>query len=357
MSVYIDRINSIKKILKENDGAFISSDVSITYLTGFAHSEGYVLLASDAQYFLVDFRYAEAAKNTVKDYEVIVFSNPFESIDELIKKHSIKNLLIEDSSVTLASYNNLCDKLSADIVTGSELSKTISNTRLIKSADEVEKLKTAQKIAEKAYLEVLNFVKEGISEKEIAARLEFLMKMYGAERVAFDLITITGKNTSLPHGVPSDTIVKKGDFVTFDIGAVYEGYHSDMTRTVAVGCISDEQKEIYDIVLKAHFEGLKSVKAGVSGFDVDKAARDVIVNAGYGQYFGHATGHGVGLEVHEAPNASPRSEYVLSENMTLTVEPGIYLPQKFGVRIEDTVLVTLSGYESFASVPKDLLII
>lgn len=357
MSVFIPRIEKISNILKDKEAALVTSNISITYLTGFQHSEGYVFITEDKSYFLIDFRYAEAVQKAVNHMEIVMFSNAFESINELIGKHNITSILVEDCSVTLSVYTSFNEKLNAEIQNTSELSKIISESRIIKTADEIEKLRTAQKIAEKAYLEVLNFVKPGITEREISARLEFLMKMNGAERVAFELITVTGKKTSLPHGVPGDVEVQTGDFVTFDIGAVYDGYHSDMTRTVAVGSVSDEQKKIYDIVLKAHLAGMDAVKAGVSGFDVDKVCRDIITEAGYGQYFGHSTGHGVGLEIHEAPNASQKSEHILKENMTLTVEPGIYLPDKFGVRIEDTVLVTKEGFETFASMPKELIIL
>lgn len=357
MSVFNPRIEKISNILKDNEAALVTSDISITYLTGFQHSEGYVFIAGDKSYFLIDFRYAEAVQKSVKHMEIVMFSNAFESINELIAKHNISSVIVEDCAVTLSAYTNFNEKLNAEVMNTPELSKVISDSRIIKTADEVEKLRTAQKIAEKAYLEVLNFVKPGITEREISARLEFLMKMNGAERVAFDLITVTGKKTSLPHGVPGDVEVQAGDFVTFDIGAVYDGYHSDMTRTVAVGSVSDEQREIYNIVLKAHLAGLDYVKAGVSGFDVDKICRDIITEAGYGCYFGHSTGHGVGLEIHEAPYASQKSKDILKENMTLTVEPGIYLPDKFGVRIEDTVLITNGGYETFASIPKELIIL
>lgn len=357
MSVYTSRIENIANSLSQNEAALITSDISITYLTGFQHSEGYVFITKDKSYFLVDFRYAEAVVNAVKHIEVLMFSNPFDTLNEIICNSDTTDIIVESEAVTLASYKTFCDKLNANIVNDSRISKLITESRIVKTVDEIEKLRTAQKIAEKAYLEVLNFVKPGITEKEIAARLEFLMKMNGAERVAFDLITVTGKKTSLPHGVPSDVKVQEGDFVTFDIGAVYDGYHSDMTRTIAVGSVTDEQRKIYDIVLKAHLAGLDKVKAGVSGFDVDKAARDIIVEAGYGDYFGHGTGHGVGLEIHEAPYANTRYTDILKANMTLTVEPGIYLPDKFGVRIEDTVLVTPEGFETFASISKDLLIL
>lgn len=357
MSVFSPRIENIANKLEDNQCALVTSDISITYLTGFRHSEGYVFITKDNSYFLIDFRYIEAVQNSVKHMDIVMFNNAFESINELIAKHSIKSVLVEDSAVTLSAYSNLSSKLNAEIVNTPEISKAISESRIVKTADEIECLRKAQQIAEKAYLEVLNFVKPGITEREVAARLEFLMKMNGAEGIAFDLITVTGKKTSLPHGVPGDVQVKNGDFFTFDIGAVYNGYHSDMTRTVAVGSVSDEQRKIYDIVLKAHLAGMDAVKAGVSGFDVDKTARDIICEAGYGQYFGHSTGHGVGLEIHEAPYASQKSTDILTPNMTVTVEPGIYLPDKFGVRIEDTVLVTENGYESFATMPKELIIL
>lgn len=357
MSAFKNRVSKVSEILNCGEAALVSSDISVTYFTGFEHSEGYVLIGEKESFFLVDFRYAEAAQNLVKDMDVVVFSNAYDTINDLLSKLGTKTLLVESEAVTLSAYNAFSEKLNADIDKSDKLSDTIRNLRIVKTPDEIEKLRKAQQIAEAAYMEVLNYVKVGITEKEIAARLEFLMKMKGAERVAFDLITVTGKKTSLPHGVPGDVAVQNGDFITFDIGSVYDGYHSDMTRTIAIGSVTDEQRKIYDIVLRAHYEGLSAVRAGVSGYDVDKTSRDIITEAGYGEYFGHSTGHGVGLEIHEAPYASIRSKDILKENMTLTVEPGIYLPQKFGVRIEDTVLVTADGFESFATLPKELIIL
>ncbi|MGN0452689.1 MAG: M24 family metallopeptidase [Ruminococcus sp.] len=357
MSDMLNRISNVADILSCGEGALVTSDISLTYLTGFPHSEGLAIVTKNASYFLIDFRYVEAVEKSVKHMNIAMFTNVYDTVNEIVKQEGIKSLLIESDSVSLARYKEFSDKINANIDTDDRLSKCISELRIIKSESEADKLRTAQKIAEAAYLEVLNDVREGITEKEIAARLEYLMKMKGAEKVAFDLITVAGKKTSLPHGVPSDNKVHKGDFITFDIGAVYDSYHSDMTRTVAFGEITDEQRKIYNIVLKAHHAGLQSVKAGVSGFDVDKTSRDIIEEAGYGKYFGHSTGHGVGLEIHEAPYASIKSKDILKAGMTLTVEPGIYLPDKFGVRIEDTVLITESGFETFASIPKDLLIL
>lgn len=239
----------------------------------------------------------------------------------------------------------------------SALDKAVSNIRIIKDKSEFDKILKAQQIAEKAYNEILNYIKPGVSERKIAVEFEYLMKQYGAERVSFDLITITGSKTSLPHGVPSDDVVKSGDLFTMDFGAVYDGYHSDTTRTVAVNFATDEQREIYNIVLKAQLAVLDEVKAGKTCSEIDKIARDIITEAGYGECFGHSTGHGVGLEIHELPNVSPRGEIILEEGMVITDEPGIYLPKKFGVRIEDMLYVTEKGYNNFVSLPKELIIL
>ena len=357
MEILKKRINSVQAKLKPSQSALITDETSIFYFTGFPHSEGYLFITADSSFLLVDFRYIEAAENAVKTSDVVIFSNPFDKLNDLIAANNIEEVCLENDKVTLSAFKAMKDAIKATLIDSSLLSDTIGELRIIKSDDEILKLKKAQDIAEKAYLKVLEMVKPGVTEHEIALELEYLMKKNGAEKIAFDLITVTGKKTSLPHGVPSDVEVKEGDFITFDIGAVYEGYHSDMTRTVVVGNASDEQKRIYDIVLKAHLEGLKAVKAGVNAFDVDKVCRDIITEAGYGEYFGHGTGHGVGLEIHEEPRVSPKGNTILKPGMIITVEPGIYLPDKFGVRIEDTVLVTEEGYETFAHIPKDLIII
>ena len=357
MEILKKRINSVQAKLKPSQSALITDETSIFYFTGFPHSEGYLLVTPSDSFLLVDFRYIEAAENTVKTSNVVIFSNPFEKLNELLSANNIEEVFLENDKVTLFAYKTMQNELKVKLIDSNLLSDTVRNLRIIKTEEEVKKLKIAQNIAEKAYLEVLNMVKPGVTERQIALELEYLMKKHGAEKIAFDLITVTGKKTSLPHGVPSDVEVKRGDFVTFDIGAVFEGYHSDMTRTVAVGEASDEQKEIYDIVLKAHLEGLKAVKAGVNAFDVDKVCRDIITEAGFGEYFGHGTGHGVGLEIHEEPRVSPKGNTILKSGMIITIEPGIYLPDKFGVRIEDTVLITEEGFETFAHIPKDLIII
>ena len=355
------RINSLRRILSsDSQAALVTNETNVYYFSGIRNSEGKILLFKDEVYLLVDFRYSETARNNCKSCKVYEFRNLREDIKELMTKHGAKALYIENEDVTLSAYNSYVEYFSQfgiEIMNENALSKAITNLRLIKSEKEIEYIAEAQRITEKAYTEVLNFVKPGVTERKVALELEYLMKQYGASHVSFDLITITGKKTSLPHGVPSDGIIAEGDFFTMDIGALYNGYHSDMTRTVAVKSCSDYQREIYDIVYKAQTTALEAVKAGVKAFDIDKIARDIITEAGYGKEFGHSTGHGVGLYIHEEPYVSTRGEAILSENMVITVEPGIYLEGKFGVRIEDMVLVKENGYRNFATLPKELIIV
>lgn len=359
--LFYKRINKLKSLLQSNDEAlFITNQKNIGYLCGFFNSEGVMLVTTEKTFLFVDFRYIEAAKKKSHCCEVICFTKLDADLLKVIQANSVNKLYFEASDITVARFNSfksLFEKNKIECDSSSTLDKAISNIRIIKDESEIEKIQKAQQITEKAYNEVLNFLKPGVSEKEIAARLEFLMKMNGAEDISFDLITITGKKTSLPHGVPSDDIVKAGDFFTFDIGAVFEGYHSDTTRTVAIGYATDEMQEIYNIVLKAQLTALEKIRSGVLCSKVDKTARDIIENAGYGKYFGHSTGHGVGLDIHEAPNVSPKSDFTLEKGMIITDEPGIYLPEKFGVRIEDMVCVTENGCKNFVSLPKELIIL
>ena len=219
------------------------------------------------------------------------------------------------------------------------------------------KIKKAQEIAELAFDEILKFIEVGKTEREVALRLDSLMFEQGAEALSFETIVLSGKNTSMPHGVPTNKKIEYGDFVLMDFGAVYDGYHSDMTRTVCIGNPTDKQKRIYDIVLNAQKESLKIARAGISGSQLDSAARSIIIGEGYGKCFGHSLGHGVGLEIHEYPNASPNFDYGLLENSVVTIEPGIYIEGEFGVRIEDFVLLKEGGCENLTKAPKELIIL
>ena len=360
MTVFENRVDRLRRILNKEEAMLITNEKNIFYFTGFSKSEGALIVTNNQVFLLVDFRYYEAACNKAKSCEVLQYSNLITSLMSILKDSAVKSVHIEASYVTVNDfqrYVSAMNELGISVISNSALDNMISNLRMMKSKDEIEYITKAQRISERAYNEVLNYIKPGVEERAIANELEFLMKKYGAEDISFDLITITGKKTSLPHGVPDDSLISAGDFFTMDIGAIFNGYHSDMTRTVAVRECSDKQREIYDIVLNAQQSALKLVKSGVESYKVDKMARDIIEEAGYGDCFGHSTGHGVGLDIHENPTVSPKSSYILSDGMVITIEPGIYLNNQFGVRIEDMILVQLDTYHNFATLSKELIIV
>ena len=338
--------------------ALITSEISIRYLSLFNFTDGAVLVTKDEAYLLCDFRYIEAAEKQVPDdITVVRFNKLYDTINDIILDKNIKNLIIEEEAVTVARLAILKEKLNADILTDMELSENLRGLRMIKTADEIALITKAQRITEKALTELLNYVKPGVTERQMSVELEHLIHVYGGERIAFELITVAGANTSLPHGVPTDYAVKEGDFFTFDIGAVYKGYHSDMTRTYAVGHATDEMRKIYDIVYRAHMLAAEKIVAGNTTADVDNAARDYIESIGCGAEFGHSTGHGVGLEIHEDPRVYKTDTTVLRDGMVITDEPGIYLKGGFGVRIEDMYVVDGGRGRSLAEMPKELIIL
>ncbi len=353
-------MNRIEKLVipESADCALITSDISRRYFTGMKSSAGIVLVFRNAAYLLIDFRYIEKARNTVKDCQVIEQQSLKEQIAELMKKHNAHSIAVEAADMTLSRMAFYEEKFPEfEFIKSGELSDNISEMRTVKTADEIEKIKSAQRIAERAFDEVLNIIKPGVTEREISLFLDGFMLRNGAEEISFETIALGGKNTSMPHGVPSEYTVKSGDFVLMDFGAVYDGYHSDMTRTVCVGKPSEKMEEVYNIVLDAQLKALDTVKAGITGKELDRSAREVIKNAGYGECFGHSLGHGVGMEIHEFPTASEKSDTVLKENMVVTVEPGIYLPEEFGVRIEDFVVVTEKSCENLTKCPKKMIIL
>lgn len=351
------RLEKLMNVLPAGiDAALITDDINRRYFTGMKSSAGTVLAFRDKAYLIIDFRYIEKATKTVKDAEVVLQGKLYDQINELLKKHGAKTVAVESATMTITSLNALKTHISAaEIVSSDELSEAISKIRIVKTQDEIDKIIKAQRIAEAAFEDVLNFIRPGVTEREVGLRLDYYMLSHGAEALSFDTIALTGANTSLPHGVPGDTVVENGMFVLMDYGAMYEGYHSDMTRTVCVGKPTEKMEQVYNTVLKAQLDSMAAIKAGVVGKDIDKIARDIIADAGYGDKFGHSLGHGVGVEIHEAPNASPSSNYVFEENMIVTVEPGIYLPDEFGVRIEDFVIVKENGCENMTLAKKSLI--
>ena len=340
----------------EIDAAIITSDVNRRYFSGMKSSAGTVVAFRDKAYLIIDFRYIEAATKKVKDAQVILQGKLFGQINELLKKHGAKTAAIESDTMTVSMLNMYKERITAaEIVSSSALSDAIGELRIVKTQDEIDKMIKAQRIAEAAFENVLNFIKPGVTEKEIGLCLDYYMLKNGAEALSFDTIAITGANTSLPHGVPGDNVVKEGSFVLMDYGATYDGYHSDMTRTVCVGKPTEKMEQVYNIVLDAQLKTIAAIKEGITGHDADKVARDVITAEGYGEMFGHSLGHGVGMEIHEAPTAAPSSTRVLKENMIVTVEPGIYIPGEFGVRIEDFVIVKKDGCENMTLAKKSLI--
>lgn len=355
----LERIAKLREIIPDDSCAvLITSDINRFYYSGFKSSAGTMFITKNTATLLVDFRYYEAAlKNACSTIDVQCYTKVIDSINSLVIKNDIKSIIIEDADVTVSDLNFYNEGIQAQIITDFKLSDKILDFRVIKTKDEIECIKKAQLIAEKSYLELLNFINVGVTEKRLALELEYLMKKNGAQGLAFDIISVAGKNTSLPHGVPSDYKLKNGDFITFDFGCVVNGYHSDMTRTVALGYALDDMREIYDIVLKAHLKATENIVCGNTCADVDNASRNFITEKGYGECFGHTTGHGVGLEIHEKPTVYKTNNTALKTDSIITVEPGIYLPDKFGVRIEDMYLVTDNGFEDLASIDKELLIL
>lgn len=343
----------LSAILDKYDGVLLTSPYNMRYFSGFAGGEGAVVITKKDAVVFTDSRYTEQARNESADFLVIETNDYLKSACDFFAEHSLKSVAFEDNILSAADFKRLtelCDD--CEFIFGSA---DINKLRMIKTADELDKIRKAEEIGCKAFEHILDFIRPGALEKDIALEIEYFMRKQGAEGLSFDTIAISGARTSLPHGVPTSKSVECGDFVTMDFGCVLDGYCSDMTRTVIVGKASDEQRKIYNIVKEAQQIGLNTIRAGISGCDADKAARDYIESCGYGQYFRHSLGHGVGLLVHELPNLSPKSQIVLEENMVVSCEPGIYIPSFGGVRIEDLVAVTKNGCENLTRVTKELI--
>ena len=354
-------IKDLQKLLKEQKSgtcALIISPENRKYFTGFESSDGFLLVSSNRAVFITDGRYIEAAQKQISNCEVLLLEKPYPQIARVLGEMNCAGLLVESTRMTVSTYNSLKGVLKRiPISTDNTLDTLINTLRSVKTENEVENIIQAQRIAEKAFEHILNFIKVGLTEKEIALELDFFMLRNGGERLSFETIVVSGKNSSMPHGVPSNKKIEDGDFITLDFGTIINGYHSDMTRTVAMGFATDEMKKVYNTVLQAQENCLSNIKAGVSCKIGDNFAREVITNAGYGNFFTHSTGHGVGVEIHEYPNLSPSSDSILQIGNIVTVEPGIYMPEKFGVRIEDMALITENGCINLTKANKDLIIL
>lgn len=347
------RLQALAARLPERTAALISAPHHLQYLTGYPSGESWLLLTREVAYFLTDFRYIELAQQTVAGAECRMVTKLSDELTALVQRHGITAVLIEAAHTTATEYKRLASFLP---VQDGELDTWLSELREIKTEDEIRRVEQAQALTEAGFDHIVQYIREGMTEREVALELEFYIRRQGAQRVAFDFIVVSGANGSQPHGIPSDKPIRRGDFITMDFGAVVDGYHSDMTRTVALGAVSDEQRAVYDTVLQAQRASLSVLRAGLSCREGDAAARRVIEAAGYGDCFGHGTGHGVGVEIHEEPRLSPRAgEKPLRAGHLVTVEPGIYIAGSFGVRIEDMVVITEDGCRDLTHSPKDLL--
>lgn len=354
----IQRIEKIKQNLTADTALLVTSEANRFYLTGFHSSAGAVLVTKEQAYFLIDFRYVEKAKSVVKSCKVQLSSNAVAEIAELLKQNGIKQLYVETETVSVAQLGQYKSAFEGvEILTEDTMDRLLEDMRACKSKAELDLIIAAQKLTDETFSYILERIEPGRSEKEIMLDMEFYMRKLGSEGVSFDFIVVSGKNSSLPHGVPTDKLVEVGDFITMDFGAVVGGYRSDMTRTVAVGAVSEEQRKVYDTVLAAQTASIDAIKAGLVCKEIDKIARDIIYGAGYEGCFGHGLGHSVGIEIHENPAFNTRCDKPLQVGTVMTVEPGIYLENKFGVRIEDMVYVTEQGCLNITNSPKQLIIL
>ncbi|MBN6888832.1 Xaa-Pro aminopeptidase [Cytobacillus horneckiae] len=337
------------------DGFLVTSSYNRRYMSNFTGSAGVVLISNDKALFITDFRYTEQAGKQCQGYEVVQHTGSIpEKLSSLVQQLGIKKLGFEQDHVTYSSYQTFDKAIDAELV---PISGEIEKLRLIKDESEIKILKGAANIADAAFTHILNFIQPGKTEIEVANELEFFMRKEGATSSSFDMIVASGHRGALPHGVASDKVIEKGELVTLDFGAYYNGYVSDITRTVAVGQPDAKMQEIYHIVLEAQLRGMKGIKPGITGKEADALTRDYITEKGYGDNFGHSTGHGIGLEVHEGPGLSSKSDIVLEPGMVVTCEPGIYLPGLGGVRIEDDTIITKDGNENLNSSKKELIIL
>ena len=357
-------MNNIKKIqntLKELrlDGVLISDEKNQRYALGFPFTDGAVLLSREEAWLVTDSRYVEAAAAAVGGWaEVLLFDGKrplAECVRQTVRKAGIKRLGVEEEKLSHAAFQRWQQQLSGCVLCPAQ--QLFETLRAVKDEEELESMRLAQKISERALMETLHCVKPGVSEREIAAELVYRMMKFGGEGCSFDPIVIAGAKTSMPHGVPGDELLQQGSFITMDFGCLKNGYCSDMTRTFALGSADDEMVNVYETVLKAQRAGIDAARAGITGRELDGAARSVISAAGHGHHFGHGFGHSLGLDIHEKPAASPANDKPLPAGAVISAEPGIYIPGRFGVRIEDVLVLREDGCENITGFPKELIIL
>ena len=351
------KIEQLRKLLEEQqlDALLITNPYNRRYMTNFTGSAGTAIISKDDAVFITDFRYMGQANDQLTGYRIVQHTETMiQEVANQVKEMKIETLGFEKEDLSYSQFEMYNKQVDAKLVPVAGL---VEKLRLIKTPEEIEVLKQAAAIADAAFVYICSVIQAGKTELEIANELEFFMRKQGATSSSFDIIVASGERGALPHGVASDKVIETGDLVTMDYGALYNGYISDITRTVAIGEPSAKLREIYEVTLRAQELGVEQIKPGMTGIEADAITRDYIKSKGYGEAFGHSTGHGIGLEVHEAPSLSSKSKTVLVPNMAVTVEPGIYLPGIGGVRIEDDILITETGNERLTKSTKELLIL
>lgn len=340
------------------DAIFVSSPANMRSISGFT-GEGYIYVSQKTKLVVTDFRYMIAARAECPGWEVVDMNGKYyEPLIKAIQEEDVSLLGYEFDHVTMDKFNQICNLYQESCTSQLEfqnIDDILREYRMVKTEEEIEFIRKAEAIGDEAFAKVLPMLQAGMTEKQVAALLEYQMKSLGADGLSFDTIAASGVHSAMPHAVPTDKKLEEGDFLTMDFGCKYKGYCSDMTRTVVIGTASDKQKEIYQLVLNAQETVLKQVKPGMTGREVDAIARDMITEAGHGQDFGHGLGHSVGLEIHENPSFSRRDEHVIQPGMVITVEPGVYIEGFGGVRIEDVVCITEDGCENLTHSPKSLI--
>lgn len=350
------QLKQIRSILENKglDAVLISNQFNMRYISGFTGGTGYLYISQKRSVVLTDFRYTIQAQRESNLFEVLEVENSYsEEIGSLVREEEVKNLGFEGLDILYEAYKKLEEELK--FVQLVSIGDSLSALRSVKTHEELECIKMAEAIGDKAFEEVLNWIKPGMTELEVAAYLEYTMKSNGAEGLSFETIVASGVHSSMPHAVPTTKKLEQGDFVTMDFGCIYKGYCSDMTRTIVIGKANDRQRKVYDTVLQAQLKVLDFIKAGYQGKEIDKIAREFIYQAGYEGCFGHSLGHSVGLFIHEEPRLSMKEERIIETNVVVTVEPGIYIKDFGGVRIEDLVVVTEDGCKNYTHSPKNLI--
>lgn len=352
-------IEKYRKLLAQGevDALLLTSKHNRMYAAEYCVAEGVAVICKEAGYYFTDFRYIESAQKNLPGFivQMVDTENPYtKRINDAIAEQAVQTMGFEDDSMTVEEHTLYSTKLNVAL---RPYAAKINAPRAAKEPWEIENMRMAQQITDRTFEDLLNVIRPGMTEKELCAELIYRLYKFGSEGPSFDPITISGPNTSLPHGVPTERVLQYGDFVTMDFGCLYHGYCSDMTRTIALGYVSEKMDLVYHTVLQAQLAGIAVTKAGVTGKQMDAAARKVIDDAGFKGCFGHSYGHSLGLLIHEAPNANLRNDQPMPAGAVVSAEPGIYLPDEFGVRIEDVTVITDTGCEILTKSPKNLIIL